>query len=251
MRCCRNWIGWWSLATGMLCVGAGTAAGQDPANGRPSVIKAAQRAPDTRLPFDEMVPALRKRIRLVVEHPVLAAQGPTEAFTGQVEFYRWLLDHPVQGMRAWRRLGAQCADLRDTGPGGFGWTDGHGSEIRWQTAFEGGGVRIWYAEGKVRPGLLMPPVPVQLVAVLRHGDRCEGNARGLIYHQADVFLASDSRTLALAMRMLGASAPRIAEQGLGQLELFFSGLVWYADQHPERMAKLLDENRAAEDRPTR
>jgi hypothetical protein len=185
----------------------------------------------------------------VVEHSVISARGPTEAFTGQPEFYRWLLDHPVQAMRAWRRLGAQCAELHDIGPGGFSWNDGHGSEIRWQTVHEDGALRIWYADGKVRPGLLMPAVPVRLVAVLRHGNRCDGRDRGLLYHQADVFLASESKTLAVAIRMMGASAPRIAEQGLGQLELFFSGLVWYADQHPERMAELLEKS--PENRPTR
>ena len=41
-------------------------------------------------------------------------------------------------------------------------------------------------------------------------------------------------THALAARLLGPSMPRMAEQYLGQLEMFFSALVWYIDQHPER-----------------
>jgi hypothetical protein len=63
--------------------------------------------------------------------------------------------------------------------------------------------------------------------------------RTLIYHQAYVFLYADSKAAAVALHMLGASAPRMAEQSLGQLELFFSGMVWYLEQHPERTEKLL------------
>jgi hypothetical protein len=44
-------------------------------------------------------------------------------------------------------------------------------------------------------------------------------------------------------RLLGPSAPRLAEQYLGQLQLFFSALVWYLDQHPERAAGLLAEDK--------
>jgi hypothetical protein len=61
----------------------------------------------------------------------------------------------------------------------------------------------------------------------------------MLFHQADVFLQTDSKTAVLMTRMLGASVPRIAEQCLSQLETFFSGLVWYVDHHPERAEKLL------------
>ena len=34
-------------------------------------------------------------------------------------------------------------------------------------------------------------------------------------------------------------APRLAEQFLGQIEVFFSGITWYLEQHPERSDRLL------------
>ena len=56
-------------------------------------------------------------------------------------------------------------------------------------------------------------------------------------------MQTDSKTAVLMTKMLGSSAPRIAEQCLSQLETFFSGLVWYIDHHPDRAEKLLAEQR--------
>jgi hypothetical protein len=144
-------------------------------------------------------------------------------------------------VQAWRRLGARCQSITDKGKGSFAWNDGYGSEIRWQTAYDSDAVRVWFAEGKVKPALLMPALPVQIVVILRHGKRPETADRMLIFHQADVFLQTDSKTAVLMTKMLGNSAPRLAEQGISQLETFFSGLVWYMDHHPERAEKLFAE----------
>jgi hypothetical protein len=194
------------------------------------------------------MPALRDQVRQVIEHPVLSSHGPAEAFTGDPALYQWLLDHPDRAVRAWRRLGAVCTEITDKGNGWFGCTDGHGTEIRWATAYNSPALRIWYAEGKVRPSLFLPTVPVRVVLVLRHGQHPDGAGRKVIYHQADVFFQTDSKTAALIAKMFDSSAPRLAEQGLRQIELFFSALVWYFEQHPERAEKLLADNRRVESR---
>jgi hypothetical protein len=234
MPCRLIWIGWLGLAAGAFWVGAGRAAEQD---------LAAQKRAAARVPLHQVKDDLRERVKQVLDGPTLYTRGPAEAFTGQADFYDWLLDHPDRGVHAWRRLGARCQSISDKGNGSFVWTDGHGSEIRWQTAYNCDSLRVWYADGKVRPALLMPPVPVKLVVLLRHGKRPEGDERTLIFHQADVFMQTDSKTAVLMTKMLGSSAPRIAEQCLSQLETFFSGLVWYIDHHPDRAEKLLAEQR--------
>jgi hypothetical protein len=53
-----------------------------------------------------------------------------------------------------------------------------------------------------------------------------------------LFLYTDSRAAALVARLMGPQAPRLAEQGLSQLELFFSGPAWYLQQHPDRIGML-------------
>jgi hypothetical protein len=192
-----------------------------------------------RVPLAEVPEAVRTRVRQVLERPTLFSHGPAEAFTGRPALYRWLLDHPDRAVVAWRKLGATCTEITDRGRGHFLWKDGQGSEIHWQTIHDGPSLRIWYAEGQMRPGLLLPSLMIRAVLLLRHGDRPDGPGRMLIFHQADVFLQTDSKAATLLTQLLGPSAPCLAEQGLGQVEMFFSALVWYLGQHPDRTERLL------------
>jgi hypothetical protein len=203
---------------------------------------AAQARAAARVPLSEVTPELRNSMRQVLEQPTIFSPGPAEAFNGQPALYDWLLDHPDRALLAWRRLGARCTEIVDRGNGCFTWSDGHGSSLSWQTAYQNPTLRIWYAEGKVRPTLFLPAVPVRAVLMLRHGFRSEGSCKPLIFHQATIFLQTDGATAALATRLLGTSAPRVAEQCLGYFEMFYSGLVWYLNQHPDRADKLLAAN---------
>jgi hypothetical protein len=194
------------------------------------------------VPIKEMPVQLRARVEHVIQDPTLFSLGPSEAFVGQPQLYQWLLEHPDRAMEAWRRLGAKCTVIKDLGGGRFRWTDGHGSQIEWTTAHRDAGRQIWYAEGTVRPGLLLPSVSLQVVLVLHHGERKTSSDGMMIYHQADVFLKTDNQAAAMITRALGPSAPHMAEQFLAQLEAFFSSLVWYLDQHPDRAPRLLAAN---------
>lgn len=197
------------------------------------------------LPFEEISGPEKEKVRQVVTHPTFKGRGSGEAFSGRPEIYDWLLDHPDRALTAWRRLGATASDIVNQGDGHYSWSDAHGSHITWHTVYNHQNLRIWYAEGKVRPAAFTPLVPVQAVLVLRHGDMVENPGRSLLIHQTEVFVQTDSRAAALAARMMGGSITRLTEQGLGQLELFFSGLVWYLDQHPDRVGRLLCEDKPA------
>jgi hypothetical protein len=230
MRSRANWTTWLSLTLGLVGGSAAIAA--------PPELTLQQQAA-ARVPLPEVPEALRPKVRQVIERPTLFSHGPAEAFTGWPNLYYWLLDHPDRAVVAWRRLGATCTEITDHGGGRFVWKDGQGSEIQWQTIYRSHALRIWFAEGHMRPGPLLPAVSVKAVLLLRHGDRPDGPGRMLIFHQADVFLQTDSKTAALLTQILGPSAGSLAEQGLGQVEMFFSALVWYLGQHPDRAARLL------------
>jgi hypothetical protein len=92
--------------------------------------------------------------------------APAEAFACEPAVYYWFLDHPDRAVTAWRRLGAKCLTITDRGGGRFGWADENGSDIVWETVYRTPELRIWYAEGKARPGPLMPLVPVRAVVLL-------------------------------------------------------------------------------------
>jgi hypothetical protein len=197
----------------------------------------------TRLSLKQLPAEVRGVVRQILEHPTLFAHGPSEIFAGDPNLYQWLLNHPTRAVLAWRRLGSPATDISSLGNGLYVGNDGHGDEIRWRTVLENGVLRVWFAEGRIRPAPLVPSVPVRAVILLRHGQRPDRPGRTLIYHQADIYAQVDSKTATLVIKMLGSSLPRLAEEGLKQIELFYSALVWYCDQHPERTEKLLAPDR--------
>jgi hypothetical protein len=60
-------------------------------------------------------------------------------------------------------------------------------------------------------------------------------------HQAELYLYTDSKAAAIVARLVGASAPRLGAQYVAQLEMFYSALSWYVEQHPKQAEALLSE----------
>jgi len=199
--------------------------------------------PSRRLPLQALPQAVRDHVRQVVDAPTLSASGKPETFACRPSTYHWLLDHQDRAVGLWRHLGARCVDIADRGAGRFGWSDDQGSDVHWDTVYQDGQMRIWYADGKVRPAALLPLVPVQAVVVLHYsheaGHASPEERRVWMHHQAELYLRTDSRTAALATALLGASAQRLADQYAAQLEMFYSALAWYLDQHPEQVNDLM------------
>jgi hypothetical protein len=231
----QNPLAWLGMVVGVVW-GSGVVAAAEPREAsQPSPVPALP----AEVPLDQVPPARREAVRRILERPTLTTPGPVEVFRGKLPFYYWLLDHPDQGVRLWRALGARCMDITPRSDGRFTWSDGQGTEMQWETIHRSSRVRVWYAEGTSKPALLLPAVPVRAVVVLHHDVIRDGGDRPIIRHHAELFLQTDSKTAQLVARLLGPSAPRLAEQGLAQMEMFFSALVWYFDRHPERAEVLL------------
>jgi hypothetical protein len=232
-------MGWLCLA-GLVWANGATAQAQaptrvpSPTGDKMDKVKAA-----AQVPLSDIPERYRDSVKTTIEKPALFTHGPLESFACQPHVYYWLLEHPDRGVVAWRRLGAQCVMINDRGAGRFGWSDEHGSDLQWETVYQSNECRIWYAEGKVRPAPLLPLVPVKTVVVLRYGEHTGANGGKLMQHQACMFLYTDSAGAALATKLLGSAAPRMAEQCVTQMQMFFSGLAWYVHRYPDRAANLL------------
>jgi hypothetical protein len=230
----QNPLTWLGVVVGVVW-GSGVVAAEPGEASRPSPVPALP----AEVPLDQLPPGQREAVRRVLERPTLTTPGPVEVFRGNLPLYYWLLDHPDQGVRLWRALGARCMDIVPRADGRFIWNDGQGTEMQWETIYRSPRVRVWYAEGRSKPALLLPAVPMRAVVVLHHDVARDGGDRPIIRHHAELFLQTDSKTAMLIARLLGPSAPRLAEQGMAQMEMFFSALVWYCDRHPERAEVLL------------
>jgi hypothetical protein len=231
--------GTWALWSGLLALGF-CAATRD-LSAQPAAPSATLSAGLTEVPLEAIPPGLRDSVRLVLEHPTMSVPGPSELFRGRPGLYHWFIDHPEQALETWRRLGAKCTEVKPVGPGRWRWRDGSGSEVYWMTIYATQHVRVWYAEGKARPGPLLPLLPVRAVAVLRFTDGQDYIGHAVIQHQARLYVQTDNKTAALVTRLLGPSVPHLARRGVEQMEMFFSALVWYLDHHPELAALAQNE----------
>ena len=88
-------------------------------------------------------------------------------------------------------------------------------------------------------GMLLPASPFRALAVLQYTHGKDARGRAAIRHQVHFLLRCDGRAMALGARILGASAPHMAEQYLGQLQMFYGGLAWYLSQDEDRSRKML------------
>jgi hypothetical protein len=205
---------------------------------RSGVAPSRARRPDALL-LDAIPPGWQEKVLKVVQQPTISAHGPAEEFAAGV--YEWLIDHPDRVAVAWRRLGVPCVQIMDRGQGRFGWLDGTGSDVTWLTVARAKGYRIWYAEGTVRVGQLLPLVPVKAVAVLRYSQRRDEDGDLHVTHEVDIYLQTDSKAAALVTKLIGPAGPRMAEQGAAQFLLFFSAMAHHLDMHPEQIANLMRE----------
>jgi len=55
----------------------------------------------------------------------------------------------------------------------------------------------------------------------------------MITHDIDLYMQTDSKAAALLTKLLGSSAPKMADQAANQMLLFFSGLTRYCEKYPE------------------
>jgi hypothetical protein len=242
MECRRKALGWFLMMASTAAANAASAQ-TIPEGPRPSIVQ--QGFMPAPVPLDALPPSLRERVRVVLEHPTLSSRGPLEAFRCRPSLYFWLLDRPDFAMRLWRGLGAKCTEIHTLGDGSFAWKDAQNGEVHWQTIVRTARQRIWYAEGKVRAGPMLPAVSIRVVVVLNHQEGSDSKGKPAIRHQMDMILHTDSRAVSLAARLFGASAPRMAEEYVGQMQMFFGALAWYLSEHPEKAAALFEELKIA------
>jgi hypothetical protein len=194
------------------------------------------------VPLEEMPAPTRDALGRVMKDPTVSAVCPPQEFVAHPDTYEWLLDHPDRTAAAWRKLGVDAVEIKTLKDGRFFWKDGP-SELVWQTVARGASGRVWYAEGQVKPGLFLPTVPVTAVAVLSHAEKPRATGDSVIRQQLEVFLHTDSKAAALVTRLFGDRAPKMAEEGSGQILMFFSGIAKYAHNKPEKAQALLSDGK--------
>jgi hypothetical protein len=182
---------------------------------------------------------VRDKVRSILEAPTLVAKAPAESFQAAPDVYQWLLANPIIAIKLWRLLGAKVSDISEVVPGKYVWRDGQGSEVFWHVVHHSEGVQVWFIEGKAKPAGFLVPAGFRALATLRYNVTPEGEGQPSIRHQVQFHLRCDGKAVALAAKLMGGSAPRLAEQYLTQLQVFHGGMAWYLCQDKERARRML------------
>jgi hypothetical protein len=203
-------------------------------------FKKAAPAPSANIPWQELDERATAAAQQMQDRPTMIAQGTSETFLCTPQQYYWLLDNPDRVVIAWRRLGAKCVNITRRGAGRFGYSDELGSDLSWETIHQSPTTRIWLAEGKVKVSPALPLVPVKALVVMHHTEGKSAEGATIMQHQAEVILHTDSRAASAMAKLMGQNATKVAEQGVGQLQMFFSALSSYVSRHPEQADALFN-----------
>jgi hypothetical protein len=218
---------------GMVLV-IGSAAAQ------PSAVMPASAETPARLVLSEVVEAkYRDAVLAVVRKPTLTTRGVSPEISCTPAVYEWLLEHPDRTSLAWQRLKVPCVEIKDMGQGQFTWADGEGSELAWRQVGRFKNGLVWYATGKVKCTPVTPTVPVKAVVVMLHPGKPEDGGAATLSPVTHVYLQTDSKAANVVLKIIGPTAPRLAEQGAEQLLYFFTGIARYLQKHPTRADELL------------
>jgi len=184
-------------------------------------------------------PDYRDAVMKVVKQPTVSTRATAPDVICTASMYEWLFDHPDRVSLAWQRLKVAAVPITDGGNGQFSWTDENGSEVVWRNVgtFKDG--LVWYATGKVKATAATPAVPVKAVAVLSRPQKAAKDGVAVFGTSVQVYLQSDSKAATLALRVLGPTAPKLAEQGAEQFLEFFNGIADYVQKNPSKADALL------------
>ncbi len=185
------------------------------------------------IPLEKIPAAQRDKISDLLKNAGLFSRGRVTSFPCRPGVYKWLLDHPEWGFRAWRALGAQCAVVEQKEDGWFVGVDAQGSELRWQSVLDEPGRQIWYIEGAGRLAPWTPQVTLRALLVLHYKEVVGLDGRTGIRHRAELFAQFEEKSIAWLAKLTGVTADSAASKAIDQVELFFSGMAWYASEHPD------------------
>jgi len=234
-----TWRIWTTLA---LLAAVGTLSAQTPpaSSAAPHTQPVSRESlPSAVVPPEQLPAEVREAVRLILDAPTLVAKAPAESFLAAPDVYEWLLANPKIAIQLWRLLGAKVSDISEPLPGRYVWRDGQGSEVFWRVIHTAPGVQVWYIEGKAKPQGFLVPAQFRALATLYYRVTPREQGQTSIRHQVHFHLRCDGKAVALAAKLMGASAPRLAEQYLSQLQVFHGGMAWYLCQDKERARRML------------
>jgi hypothetical protein len=210
-------------------------------------MEIARRITAAQVPIEKLPASHQKRVTdLLDQSSSIYSRGSSAAFPCAPAVYKWLVDNPHWGFRAWKALGSKCATLERNADGTFVGKDTTGSEFKLELLYNEAGRRIWYAEGMARPTPISTPLQVRAVLLLRFQEVTGVDGRVGVRQRAELFTQVDTKASSILGKLWGMSAESLNRKAVEQVDVFFSGMSWYISEHPDWAKTHLQPTKASQ-----
>jgi hypothetical protein len=173
-----------------------------------------------RLPLAEFTPAIRERIRPVLESPTLFRRLPKIRCEVDSRVYAYFTTHPDVAVSIWRAMGISDMQMRQTGPWEYETDLTDGTQGVVSVLFRSADQHIVMCEGQFKSPLLARPIHSVGLMSLQVDYTRDAAGRNYATHSADVFVLFPSHAVEAVARLISPMSFKMADRNFEEVTLF-------------------------------
>jgi hypothetical protein len=173
-----------------------------------------------RIPFAEFTPAVRERIRPVVESPTLFRRLPKIRCEVDSRVYSYFTTRPDVAVSIWRTMGISDMQMRQTGPWEYETDLSDGTQGVVNVLYRSADKHIVMCEGQFKSPLLAKPIHSIGLMSLQVEYTRDAAGRNYVTHSADVFVLFPSHAVEAVARLISPLSFKMADRNFEEVTLF-------------------------------
>lgn len=173
-----------------------------------------------RLPYSELAPADRERVRPVLESPTLFRRLPKIRCEIDPRTYTFFTAHPDVAVSIWRAMGISEMQLYQTGPREYETDLRDGTQGVITVLHSSSGRQVVLCEGQFKSPLLAKPIQSTGLLALETEFTRDAGGRTFVTHTADVFVLFPSNTVEAVARLISPMSFKMADRNFEEVTLF-------------------------------
>ena len=186
-----------------------------------------------RVPYAEFTPAVRERLRPVLQSPTLFRRLPKIRCEVDSRAYSFFTTHPDVAVSIWRAMGISDMQMRQTGPFEYETDLTDGTQGVVTVLYRSAETHVVMCEGQFKSPLLAKPIhSVGLMSLQAEFTR-DAAGRGFVTHSADVFVLFPSNAVEAVARLISPMSFKMADRNFEEVSLFLRMMDEAMSRQPE------------------
>ncbi len=146
----------------------------------------------TRIPYNQMSPAIARKVSAVVNDASLYRQLPVTTIESDPDMYLFLLRYPETIISTWRLMGISEMTARRVAPFSLQATDGAGTKTQADLVYGQPNMNIYYAEGEYDGPMIFRKVTGKCVIMVESNYTRAANGKVNVTSRMNFFLKIDN-----------------------------------------------------------